>query len=247
MIDVPAREGEIDTSGLNYARAFDDPSFRAGFAAQLKPLLADGETVGLPAVLGLKDLGAWRDLAERLGHPVFEIPLPPPSVPGMRLNLALTAAAKAAGVRVVLGSPVVGHRDEGGRLLGVSVAAAGRTREFTGDAFVLAPGGFESGALSLDSYQVVTETTLGLPIVVPDAFELIHGDYWGPPQPLFRLGVAVDAAMRVVDQSGAPVYQNLRAAGGILAGATRWAEKSGEGIALGSAVRASDSIVEELA
>lgn len=247
VIDMPGREGEIDTSGLNYARVFDDPSFRARFAAQLAPLLKEGEVVGLPAILGLKDLQAWSDLAQRLGHPVFEIPLPPPSVPGMRLNLALTAAAKAAGVRVVLGSPVVSHRSEGGRLLGVSVASAGRTREFTGDAFVLAPGGFESGALELDSHQVVTETTLGLPVVVPEAFELLHGDYWGPAQPLFKLGVAVDAAMRAVDHAGAPVYENLRAAGGILAGATRWEEKSGEGIALGSAVRASDSIMEELA
>ena len=35
-------------------------------------------------------------------------------------------------------------------------------------------------------------------------------------------------------------------AGGILAGAVRWNEKSGEGIAAGSAVKAADAIVEEL-
>ena len=33
-------------------------------------------------------------------------------------------------------------------------------------------------------------------------------------------------------------------AGGILAGATRWTEKSGEGIALASAVAAADSILK---
>jgi len=35
------------------------------------------------------------------------------------------------------------------------------------------------------------------------------------------------------------------AAGGILAGSSRWSEKSGDGIALGSAVQAADSILKE--
>ena len=52
--------------------------------------------------------------------------------------------------------------------------------------------------------------------------------------------------MRVVDENGTAVYTNLFAAGGNLAGATRWREKSGEGIALASALAAVDAIVEEL-
>ena len=52
--------------------------------------------------------------------------------------------------------------------------------------------------------------------------------------------------MRVVEPGGAPVYDNLWAAGGVLAGAQRWSEKSGEGIALGSAVKAADAIAKEL-
>ena len=52
--------------------------------------------------------------------------------------------------------------------------------------------------------------------------------------------------MRVLNEEGAPVCPNLYAAGGNLAGATRWREKSGEGIALASALAAVDSIVEEL-
>lgn len=246
-VDVPARDGEADSSGLAYARAFDDPSFRARFAAKVTPLLQDDEIVGLPAVLGLTDPHAWKDVAKRLGHPVFEIPLPPPSVPGMRLNLALTAAAKAAGARVVLGSPVVAHRVQDGRLAAITISAAGGPREFAADAFVLAGGGFESGALSMDSHGAVTETTFGLPLAGLDAGELIHGDYWGADQPLFRVGVRVDPQMRVLDADGAPVWPNLRAAGGVLAGATRWREKSGDGIAVGSAVAAADSILKEMA
>lgn len=254
MIDLPARAREADSSGLTHARAFDEPDFRKRFAAELKPQLSDGETVGLPAVLGLKDRNAWRDLAERLGHPVFEIPLPPPSVPGMRLNAALVTAARAAGVRIVNGSWATSPDVGDGRVHAVWFTTSGTPREFVGDAFLLATGGFESGALAMDSHGKVTETTFGLPLAGADADDLVHGDYWGPEQPLFGVGVAVDPSMRVVTPAhgdGAlvlpPVYQNLWAAGGILAGAYRWSEKSGEGIALGSAVKAADAIVRELA
>jgi glycerol-3-phosphate dehydrogenase subunit B len=282
-IDVPARAREIDSSAVTYARAFDDAEFRARFAAELRPELKPGETVGLPAVLGLKDPTAWLHLAELLGHPVFEIPLPPPSVPGMRLNNALLAAVRAAGVRVVNGSFVDTPVLRDGRLVSVSIEAAGAPRAFTGDAFVLATGGFESGALALDSYGKVTERIFGLPLAGLDDGPLLHGDYWGAEQPLFRVGVAVDPSMRVIPpeshgdgssgsmshgdgssgsevasipasmlRSGGPEEPspwpgNLWAAGGILAGAVRWQEKSGEGIAVGSAVKAADAIVEELA
>lgn len=246
-VDVPAREGEVDSSGLTYARVFDDPGFRARFADALRPLLAEGETVGLPAVLGLNDLTAWSDLAEKLGHAVFEIPLPPPAVPGMRLNQALIAKAKAAGVRMVPGSRTVGFRSADGAVRAVSIASAGAQREFTADAFLLAAGGFESGALAVDSYGIVTESLFGLPLAGIGSEPLVHGDYWGPEQPLFRVGVRVGRDMRVLDEAGDVVHSNLFAAGGIIGGSSRWAEKSGDGIALGSAVLAADSILEELA
>lgn len=241
-VDVPARDGEVDSSGLTYARAFDDPNFRQRFASTLKPFLTDGEVVGLPAVLGLKDRQAWRDVAERLGHPVFEIPLPPPNVPGMRLNEALTEAAVAAGVRIVNGARTVGVRVEDGVVKGVTVATAGAAREYLGDAFVLATGGFEAGALALDSFGAVTETLFGLPLAGAEG-PLIHGDYWGAEQPLFKVGVRVAKDMRVVDGSGAVVHPNLFAAGGILAGSSRWRELSGDGIALASGLQAADSIL----
>jgi glycerol-3-phosphate dehydrogenase [NAD(P)+ ] B subunit len=91
----------------------------------------------------------------------------------------------------------------------------------------------------------VADTVCGLPVMGP-AGQLLHADFWGDEQPLFLSGLAVDDSMRVVDDNGTPVYTNLFAAGGNLAGATRWREKSGEGIALASALAAVDAIVEEL-
>lgn len=242
-VNLPARAGEVDSSAVTYARAFDDPAFREQAVKLIAPQLEDGESVGLPAVLGLRDLAACREFAKELGHPVFEIPLPPPSVPGMRLNEALLARAKAIGVRVVNGSRATSVKLGPAGVQSVTVATAGAPREFAGDAFMLATGGFESGALELDSYGRVSETLFDLPLSVP-AGRLINGDYWGADQPLFRCGVRVNPKLQVIDEAGDLVHSNLFAVGGILAGAARPSEKSGDGIALASAVRAADSIEE---
>ena len=64
------------------------------------------------------------------------------------------------------------------------------------------------------------------------------------PQPLFEVGVRVDETMRVLDESGKAVYDNFYAAGGLLAGAQRWDEKSGDGIAVASGKRAAEQVGE---
>lgn len=106
---------------------------------------------------------------------------------------------------------------------------------------VFTPGGFESGALTVDSYIRVGEAALDLPVWVPEG-ELVTADAFAA-QPLFSAGLVTDESMRVLGIEGDPVYDNLYAAGGVLSGAFRWREKSGEGIAIASAVRAADSIL----
>lgn len=237
---LPARVGENDSSGLNYGRALDNPDYRATFVKTVKPLVMDGYTLGLPAFLGYRT-DIFEALRDELGTDLFEIPLPPPSVPGMRLNETLTAAAKKARVKIVLGSEVTAPVIEGGKLTGLELTTAGRTRTLDADAVVLAAGGFESGSLTLDSYGLLSERIFGAPLSGTDWDEPTHGNYWGDPQPLFRAGVMVDETMRITDGTN-PLFDNLFAAGGIIGGAIRWEDKSGDGIALGSAMVAARSI-----
>lgn len=244
-LDFEIRPGEIDTTATNHARAFDDPECRARFVQSIHPLIKDGETVGLPGVLGLNDISAWEDIRNQLGCEIFEIPLQPPSIPGMRLNQMLTELVKRE-TRFIIGSSIVGFRREHGRITSVGISTAGRTTYIDTRHVVLAAGGFESGALEIDSYMNVTESIFNLPVLHASG-QLLHGDFWGMEQPLFLSGVNVDDSMRPLDSNNKPLYDNLYAAGGNLAGATRWREKSGEGIALASALRASETIAEELA
>ncbi len=247
MLTANPRPGEADVSPVVFARAMDDGPFGETLAAELAPLVDDGETVGVPAILGLRNAPeVWGALQERVGAPVFEIPTPPPSIAGMRLGERSAAALRAAGGRIVMGSLVTGATAEGRRITAVTADTAGRERRYAASAFVLATGGFESGALAVDSYGVVRERVLNLPLVgvPPQGSPPFDADYWAE-HPLFRAGVAVDAAMRPIGPDGEAVYENLYAVGGLLAGAIRWREKSGEGIALASALAAADSILED--
>ncbi|EEH64508.1 glycerol-3-phosphate dehydrogenase, anaerobic, B subunit [Gleimia coleocanis DSM 15436] len=242
-VEFEARAGEVDTSALNFARALEDPAKLEAFAKLVAAQVEEGETVGLPAVLGVAGDGLFEKFQELVGHPVFEIPLPPPSVPGMRLNQKLTQAVKDARIRFMLGTEATGVVADGKKVTHVVVATAGRPREIPVDHVVLAGGGFESGALNLDSYCKITERALDLPVTEAPIEKLIHGDYWGDQQALFKVGVAVDADMRPLDATGERVYDNVHVLGGTIAGAMRWQEKSGEGIALGSMIRATDFIL----
>ena len=241
-IDLPARPGEVDSSPLLYALALDDADFRADFAKAVAAAIGDESAVCLPAILGLRTPDVAGLLAEALGRPVVEVLMVPPSIPGMRLNEALTALAKSLSVRIIIGAKVTSYQATPERLEAVVLHQAGYDKEYRADNFVYAPGGFESGALRLDSYGQATETLFGLPLTGVEGSDLVNGDYWADQQ-LFAAGVAVDDRMRPLDIQGQPFYQNLYAAGGVLAGAIRWHEKSGDAIAVASAVRSAEAIL----
>ncbi len=236
-IDIDLERADENSLGL--ARRFDDPSWRAGFAARLALKLQADERVGLPAVLGARDPhGAWSDLERRLGRRVFEIPTLPPSVPGMRLFEILRSALRRAGGRLVMGAEVVDVERSGHAIAAVSTRAGGRDASYVAPWFVLAAGGFASGAIELDSHWVTHDRVLGLPLRgLPASGEpRFVADYLAD-QPMSRVGVAVDGELRA---EGA---ENVLVVGAALPGAAPWREASGEGIALASGSRAAQHIL----
>jgi glycerol-3-phosphate dehydrogenase subunit B len=241
-----APEGRADVNALGFARALDDPAFRGQLAGQLGARrLGAEERVAFPAVLGMADPhGAWTALEHGLGRRVFEIPTPPPSVPGMRVFAILRAALQRAGGSVRLNNVVVGADRDGDRVLGVRVRVGLREERLGADWVVLATGGFASGGLELDSRWAAREPALGLPLrgVPGPGEERFRPEYFAA-QPMARAGVAVDGELRPVDPSGARVLENVLVAGATLAGAEPWKEKSGEGISLATGHRAAELVL----
>jgi glycerol-3-phosphate dehydrogenase subunit B len=243
-LDLPL-DGERDPGGLGFAARFERPEFRDAVVRDLATLVAPGERIGLPAVLGVRDgERVHRELEERLHKTVFEIPTLPPSIPGMRLFEALKAALRRAGGRLFLGGPVVGAETKGRRVEAVVVQTAARRVGHRARRFVLATGGFASGGLELTPAWTVRETVLGLPVAgVPPPGEPRFLPRYFDRHPLGRAGLDVDERLRPLGPRG-PVYENLHAAGATLAGAEPHREASGNGISLATGFAAAQAILE---
>ena len=191
------------------------------------------ERVGFPAFLG-DDRGdeVRAELADRLGADVFEIPMGPPSLPGLRLEDRLFDALDAEGVRFETGNPVVGiETASDGRIETVSVDKKGREVPYGADAFVLATGGLVGKGLDSDR-DGVRERAFGLHVEQPaDRYEWFVDDAFGD-QPYARFGVRPDERGRPLDADGDAQYENVFAAGGVVGGADVAREKSASGVSL---------------
>ncbi len=228
-------------------RRLEEPEIRGELASALRPRLDGEQAVGLPAILGRGHSGeVRRDLEDRLGRPVFEIPTLPPSLLGLRLFDLLSGALRHAGGRLILGGTATGFRAQGSRVATVISAQAERAEEYQAGTYVLATGGAGAGGVEVDGGLRVREPIFGLPLagVPEDMTDWFEADYFAH-HPFDRVGVRVDASMRPVDKAGNVLYDNLFAVGAELAGAEPWREKSGEGISVVTAHRAASAILEE--
>lgn len=222
-------------TALAYSRLFMQEGEAAAFGAQLRAIVEPGERIGIPAVAREAQ---WRIIQEEAGAPVFQIPVAPPSIPGLEANEKLRTACQAQRIDIMLNSKACGLVSEAHHITGVEVEVAGAKKILPADHVIYAGGGLDSGAIVLDSYGALVDTVFNLPVFSENSDELVNGDVWGASQPLYSAGLNVDDDMRPVDADGKVIYENLYAIGGMISGAQRHREKSGEGIALGSAAQA---------
>jgi len=221
---------------------------REALAEQVKPHLGDAERVGLPAFLGDEHTADVRtDLERHLGVDVFEIPMGPPSYPGMRLADRLKEAVDEAGVRISSGNPVVDYEVKDGKLTAVIVDSKGREVPFHADEFVLATGGLVGKGIDSGREEGVTEPIFDCHIPHPeDRYDWFDKQAFAD-QPFAHFGVRVDETMRPLTADEAPEFTNLRAAGAVIGGADTVAEKSQSGVSLATAVVAGERAGEQAA
>lgn len=250
-ISLAPRKPEADSTGTTFARAFDGtagldgPATRDALIHELRAHVRDGETVLLPAILGFAP-DAYQEISAELGVPVGEVPVPPPSIPGRRINDVLIQLCHDKRIDISLNAEVIGFEASGGHVTALQVQRAGRVTTNKVNAVVYAGGGLESGSIQRNSYGEIRERVFDLPLTFLDAEDPettgVTGSVVVNGKDIFGTGVCVNADMLALD-GDAPAYDNLYCAGSIIGGARPWSEKSGEGIALGSAVAATRAIL----
>jgi len=253
-----------DAKITRFARALDldepvdgTPARRAladAVAPHLDAVDGGAARVGFPAFLGDDAAPAVRaGLADRLGVDVFEIPMGPPSLPGLRLADRLYEALDAAGVRYETGVPVVGRElaegggdATGGHIDALLVDRKGTRVPYAADAVVLATGGLVGKGIDSDR-DGVREPVLGCHVPHPaERYEWYVDDAFGD-QPYARFGVRADERLRPLDADGEVQFPNVRVAGATLGGADVAREKSASGVSLATGLVAGREAAAEAA
>ncbi|WP_311497662.1 glycerol-3-phosphate dehydrogenase subunit GlpB [uncultured Mobiluncus sp.] len=256
-LDLSGRGNEADVTATDYARNFDvtdlDPKqaakLRQKFATLLNDTVQSGETILIPALLGLSPQ-TFREFQALVNAPVAEVPTVPPSILGRRAYDILVNSCREARVDIHTNCEVMSAASLDGTVTALRVARAGGVDEVEVDAVLDAAGGMTSGNFERDSHLNIQEKVFNLPVFTPapDAtgyLNSIHQIDRENRQELERVlmsGVAVDATMRPVDASGHRLYDNVYCLGEMLGACAPWRELSGEGLALGSAWAAVQSL-----
>lgn len=234
-IDFPDSKGELYTESM--ARALDTVKGREKLTAAIRPCLGRAQVVGLPAVLGLYRSGeVMADLQQGLGVPIFEIPTMLPAVAGIRLKDVFEQHLPPMGIRCFFQERVLNmHRTKSGHWR-FDVGHQDIRRQIRAKAALLCSGRFLGRGLHADRLGI-RETIFNLPVTQPRARSDWHRrDLFNPGgHPINRAGLAVNDRFQPVDNEGRPVYDNLFAAGTILAHQDWIRQKCGSGLAIATA------------
>ena len=228
------RYGLEGLSALALARLMDEEQFRTGIGEAIRGQKAGEKRIGLPAVLGLREPAAvLEDLEGVIGARIFEIPMLPPSIPGLRIFSRFREHLIAKGATFLMGNPVTGAAVKDGRCEGITVCNPPLETEYRAENYVLATGRFLGGGLWADMDRI-TEPLFHLPVSQPAS----RGDWFrgrffqSEAHPIHSAGIVTDQALRPVDEAGKVLLTNVRIAGSILAHHQAIEEHSREGIAI---------------
>ncbi|MBQ5753149.1 MAG: glycerol-3-phosphate dehydrogenase subunit GlpB [Alistipes sp.] len=234
------RNNPTEMRSANIARIFDGEECIAQLSEIISREAGDSDAVLLPAFLGINRYDVLDELKRRTGRECAVIATLPPSVPGIRTQIALRRAFERAGGVYMLGDTVAGYDEKDGRIERVYTVNHGDIG-FSADEFVLATGSFFSRGLEA-TREAVIEPLFGVDVEqAASRGEWFERDLFAK-QPFESFGVATDGEFRAL-RGGKPL-QNLYVCGAGLSGYNPLTEGCGAGVSMLSAVRVSDNILK---
>ena len=221
---------------------------RLKLAQLIKPEIKGGQCVGLPAVLGLyQSSKVISDLEELIGVPLFEIPTTPPSIPGLRLKEAFERGLRQKRPFYFSQKRVIEVQQGRGGEFEIGIDGVDGRQKINSSGVILATGRFIGGGLAADREQI-RETIFSLPVFQPESRGEWHRENFFDRQghPVNLAGVEIDDRFRPLSDQGRPLFNNLFAAGSILAHQDWKREKCGTGLAVATAFGAVKAFIENV-
>jgi glycerol-3-phosphate dehydrogenase subunit B len=235
----------VDRHNLLLAEALESAEVRAKLADTIRPHLADAQLAGMPAILGLRFMTqVISDLECRLGVDIFEIPTLPPSVPGFRLREAAEAALSRQGVHLLQQRQVMATQTNGRRCNGITIGAEAWRETLKAEGVILATGRFLGRGLAAGP-NGISETVFGLPVAQPPVRSLWHREQFLDHRghPINQAGLEIDDEFRPLGMDRSYAFENVFAAGSVLAHQDWMRTKSGAGLAISTAYGAVEAFL----
>jgi glycerol-3-phosphate dehydrogenase subunit B len=215
-------------------------------AQLIRPEIKEARCVGLPAVLGLyQSSKVISDLEKLVEVPVFEIPTTPPSIPGLRLKEAFERGLREKRPYYFSQKRVVEVQQGKDGEFRIGIDSVNGRQMINSSGVILATGRFFGGGLAADR-QHIRETIFGLPVFQPESRREWHLEDFFNRQghPINRAGLEIDGHFRPMNNQDSPAFDNLFAAGSILAHQDWKREKCGTGLAVATAFGAVRAFIE---
>lgn len=237
------RKSPSEMRSVNIAKLMDNAEIRHKFVSELKKLIKDEKTVILPAVFGLTDDSAVREIRNAVSEAkiVFAGTMPP-SVPGIRTQAALKNRFTALGGTILNGDTVTEAVIDKGN---VSYLRTNNLEEIRleADSYVLATGSFFSKGLWATPDKV-QETLMDLDVHYTEGRASWYSEDFFGNHSYLGFGVKTDSSLHPSKNGSA--IGNLYAIGSVLGGYDPIKEGSGAGVAMATALAAADEITANI-
>ncbi len=211
--------------------------------------------VAIPPVLGIRHaLKSKLELEKAIGAEVFELLGFPPSIPGLRLQLALEEVYTKAGGKLLAGHEAISSSRKGKTINSILARSPRREISIDTKAIILATGKYIGGGIAgnengiretvFDIMTVTGEYHSAKDIVPSRVTHRLEISPMG--QQIQTCGLSIDPQFRPIREDGLEWAENVFAAGAVLAGYNYSVEKSGLGVALTSGYGAAMNAVDRI-
>lgn len=239
---------KADVYPKHLAQTMETPEMQDALIQQLRLHIGNAKTVGLPALLGVcKTDSIIAQLEQELEIDLFEIPTIPPSVAGSRIRAAFEKGLPQLKIQAFYQKQVLGFQrlPDGDFLFDLGYTE--KESQVQAKAAILASGRFFGKGLHANRKQI-RETIFDLPVFQPESRSLWHNpDFLSKDgHPISQAGLEIDDNFRPIGKDGKAVYENLFAAGSILAHQDWPRMKCGSGLAIATAYKAVKAFYELL-
>lgn len=236
------RKNPSEMRSTNIARVMDRDGVWEKAADQVKTMIKDEDVVVLPAVFGLKNAKTVDMIREKIGVKTVFVATMPPSVPGIRSQMTLKAEFERNGGRFFLGDNVLeADFNDDGSVKSIATSNFDDIRVYADD-FVLATGSFFSKGL-IATPEKVYEPVFGADLTYADKRDgWFDRNFWNR-QNYISFGAKVSGTLNAFING--KEISNLYAIGSLIGGANTLYEGCGGGVAIISALKAADIILQK--